>query len=265
MLRPEWMGLALLCLSWVTALLVALDALVDVRALRRLLAGWKTTLLEGTVASPELGALAIEQRVKHLDGATPRLGFFERGHGSALGGAVQLGGEPVTVTAAPDAEVWPAPGALEAAARCESPAAFDALAAQVKGQGALRTVRVALRQGQPVWLAGTRDGSAFVASLAAGFDPRAWVRSRLALNLGLVALDLAWCALGTGLALWPPVFGTVSVLGAMLLVGHFLGITPLAVAVREQSKTPAKAALLGEWVRPTPGAPAAAPDVGVRV
>lgn len=259
MLRPEWMGLALLGISWVTALMVALDAFIDVRALRRLLAGWKTTLLEGTVASPELGSLAIEQRVKHLDGATPALGFFERGHVSAIAGAVQLGGETVAVTAAPDAEVWPASDALAAAARCESAAAFDALAAQVKGQGALRTVRVALRQGQPVWLAGTRDGSTFVATLAAGFDPRAWVRARVALNFGLVALDLAWCALGTALALWPPVFGTVSMVGAAVLIGHFLGITPLAVLVREKSKTPAKAALLGEWTRPS-----TAPLVGAR-
>lgn len=257
MLQPEWMGLALLAISWVTALLVALDAFIDVRALRRLLAGWKTSLVEGTVASPELGALAIEQRVKPLDGATPALGFFERAHLSSVGGQAQLGGELVTVTAAPDVEVWPAPEALAAAARCDSPATFDALAAQVKGKGALRTVRAALRQGQPVWLAGRREGATFVAELASGFDPRTWVRARLALNFGLVAFDLAWCALGTALALWPPVFGSVSVLGAAVLLGHFLGITPLAVLVREKSKTPAKAALLGEWGRPSSDAPAA--------
>ena len=262
MLQPEWMGLALLGISWVTALMVALDALIDVRALRRLLAGWKTTLVSGTVSSPELGHLAIEQRVKHLDGAAPALGFFERAHASVLGGAVQLGGETLEVKAAAAVEVWPPAAALAEAARCESAAAFDALAAQVKGKGALRTVRVALRQGQPVWLAGAREGTTFVAELADGFDPRTWVRSRLALNAALVALDLAWCAAGTVLARWPPVFGTVSVLGALVLVGHFLGITPLAVLVREKSKTPAKAALLGEWARPVAVAPAAPPVRG---
>ncbi len=262
MLQPQWIGLALLALSWVTAAMVALDALIDVRALRRLLAGWKTSLVEGTVASPELGALAIEQRVKHLDGAPAALGFFERGHVSAIEGQAQLGDETLPVTAAPGAEVWPAPDALAAAARCASPEAFDALAAQVKGKGALRTVRVALRQGQPVWLAGRREGGAFVAELAAGVDPRAWVRGRLTLNAGLIALDLAWCALGSTLALWPPAFGTISIVGALVLVGHFLGVTPLAVLVRERSKTPAKAALLGEWVRPASGAPAGVPARG---
>jgi hypothetical protein len=250
-LKPEWMGLALLAVSWTTALMVALDALIDVRRIRALMASWRSSLVSGVVTSAELGALAIEQRVKHLDDGG--LGFFERGHVSAVAGTAQVGGEVLEVAGAPDVEVWPTPVALAEAARCASPAAFDALAAQVKGRGALRTVRVALEAGQPVWLAGARDGGRFVATLAAGFDPRDWARSRLALNFGLIALDLLWVALGTALALTAPVFGPWSIAGAVVLVGHFLGVTPLAVQVREKSKTPAKAALLGEWKRPSDG------------
>lgn len=250
-LKPEWMGLALLAVSWATALMVALDALIDVRRLRALLASWGTSLVSGKVASPELGALAIEQRVKHLDDGG--LGFFEKAHVSTVVGAAEVGGEALEVSGGADVEVWPTPEALAEAARCPSPAAFDALAAQVKGKGALRTVRVALKAGQPVWLAGARDGGRFVATLAAGFDPRAWVRSRLALNFGFIALELSWAALGTALALTAPVFGPWSIAGALVLVGHFLGATPLAIIVREQSKTPAKAPLLGEWKRPAAG------------
>jgi hypothetical protein len=59
--------------------------------------------------------------------------------------------------------------------------------------------------------------------------------------------------LGTVLALWPPVFGHVSTLGALVLVGHFLGMTPLAMAARERSRWPAVQFLRGEWKRDAVG------------
>ena len=58
------------------------------------------------------------------------------------------------------------------------------------------------------------------------------------------------------LALWPPVFGQVSTRGALVLLGHFLGMTPVAMAAREKSRTPAFAFIRGSWRRPSGDAPA---------
>lgn len=252
MLSFEVMGAALLGLSWLTAVLIALDALIDARAVRARLAAWKGALVTGTVACDELAAHEVEQRVRVFDGPVPTLGFFDRAHASRVtGGAVQVGGQVLEVTAAPGAEVWTHEASRAAAAACPGPDAFDALAAQARGAtGALRVVRTALVRGQPVWLAGQHDGRTLRASLAADFDPRVWARARLAMLAGLIALDAAWVTAGTVLALWPPVFGWVSQAGAALLVGHFLGLTPVAIALREKARPPAVAFLRGEWRRP---------------
>jgi hypothetical protein len=251
MLTPELMGSALLSLSWLTALLIALDALIDARALLARLRAWRTTLVAGTVEADELAVHEVEQRVRLFDGRVPTLGFFDRAHVSRLrGGAVRVGDEVLEVTAGPDAEVWTQEAARHAAAGCPDAAAFDALAAQAKGAaGALRTVHTRITRGATVWLAGTRDGQAFRATLASDVDPRRWARAKLWLLLGLVVLDVAWVALGTALALWPPVFGLVSKAGAVVLVGHFLGLTPIAMALREKVRPPATAFLRGEWQR----------------
>jgi hypothetical protein len=253
MLSRELMGSALLALSWLTAVLVALDALIDVRAVRARLAEWKRSLVEATVETDALGVHEVEQRVKVFDAPVPTLGFFDRAHTSRLqGGTVRLGDELVEVVAAPHAEVWTSDEARAAAAACSSPAQFDELAARAKATtGALRTVRTPLGRGAKVWLVGVREGASFKASLAADFDPRTWARTRLVRLFGVMALDVAWVSVGTALALWPPVFGLVSVAGAVVLIGHFLGLTPIAMAVREWVRPPATAFLRGEWRRGT--------------
>lgn len=252
------MGLALLGLAWVTALMVALDALIDARAMLRRLGEWKQGLLQGTVVAPELAVHEVEQRVKLLDGSEPALVFFDRAHVSTvLGGPVKVGAEQLAVAPAPSAEVWVAQATRASAASCPSPASFDALLTAAQGPGGgLRTVRTSLSAGAPVWLMGTRRGATLEASLVAGFDPRSWASGRLAASLGIVVLNFAWVGFGTALALWPPVFGQVSTLGALVLLGHFLGMTPVAMAAREKSRTPAFAFIRGSWRRPSGDAPA---------
>jgi hypothetical protein len=115
--------------------------------------------------------------------------------------------------------------------------------------GSLRTVTVELAGGSRVWVAGAREGSRVTATLVSSVDPHAEARWRLLLNVGLIVLNVAWVVVGSVLALWPPAFGTVSIVGACVLFGHLLGITPLAVKVRELSRTPAHRELLGEWRR----------------
>ena len=97
------------------------------------------------------------------------------------------------------------------------------------------------------------------AHLVSGFDPRTWAKGRLLAITGLIALDLSWVIVGTVIALWPPVFGVISIAGALVLLGHFLGMTALAMAAREKSRTPAFAFVRGTWRRSTSESTALAP------
>lgn len=251
MIQPEWMGLALLGIAWVTAFMIAIDALIDARAMRARLAQWKTALLEGTVVAGELAVHEVEQRVKQLDAAEPGLVFFDRSHVSrVLGGAVTVGAETLEVKGAAGAEVWFDEATRTASAACPSLSEYDRLDKLAQGAGGgLRTVKSSLRAGQKVWLVGARQGASFEASVVSNFDPRPWAKGRIAAIAGLIVVNFAWVAAGTVLALWPPVFGTVSVVGALVLIGHFLGMTPIAMAAREKSRTPAVAFIRGSWKR----------------
>lgn len=251
MLSPQVMGLAALGLAWITAVMIALDALIDARAMWKRLGEWKTTLLQGTVVANELAVHEVEQRVKQLDGDEPGLVFFDRKHVSTVtGGLVSIGTEQLEVTGARAPEVWIDSDTRAAAAGCSSQAAFDGMntSAQAAG-GGLRTVRTSIKSGAQVWISGAKQGSKVEATLVANFDPRGWAKSRLARIAGMITLNFAWVAGGTVVALWPPVFGVVSTLGAMVLIGHFLGMTALAMTFREKSRTPAVAFLRGTWRR----------------
>jgi hypothetical protein len=251
MLTRELMGSALLGIAWITAFMVALDALIDFRAMRALLAGWKTTLKSGTVKTDELASHEVEQRVKELDSDSPGLVFFDRKHTSLVkGGVVTVDGKDVTVVSAPSAEVWFDAETRAKNATCNTTAQFDALMQRAKGAGgSLRVVKSTLHAGQPVWIAGEQRGDEFVATLVSNFDPRQFARARAWASLGVVFASTAWAAVGTVLAFWPPVFGTVSIGGAIVLIAHFLGMTPLAMAAREKSRLPSVAYVRGQWRR----------------
>lgn len=262
MLSNELMGMALLALAWITAIMIALDALIDARAMLRRLGEWKRTLLQGTIVAPELAVHEVEQRVKQLDGDEPGLVFFDRKHVSTVtGGLVSVGSEQLEVTGAKGAEVWIDADTRAAAAACSSPAAYDGLSTSAQGAGgALRTVRTSLKSGAQVWVAGNRNGSKLEATVVANFDPRAWAKGRLVTIAGVIALNFVWVTAGTVVALWPPVFGVVSIAGALVLLGHFLGMTALAMTFREKSRSPAVAFVRGTWRRNTAEATELAPE-----
>lgn len=251
MLSRELMGVAALGLAWITAIMIALDAMIDARAMVKRLGEWKTSLLQGTVVADELAVHEVEQRVKQLDGAAPALIFFDRKHVSTVtGGLVRVGSEQLEVTGARDAEVWIDADTRAAAAGCSSQAAFDGLSARAQGAGGgLRTARTSLKSGAQVWLAGPKNGSKLEAKVTANFDPRRWAKRRLATIALVIALNFLWVAAGTVVALWPPVFGVVSIAGALVLIGHFLGMTAMAMTFREHSRTPAAAFIRGTWHR----------------
>lgn len=251
MLTREIMALALLGISWVTAFMVALDALIDFRAMRSLLNQWKTTLKTGVAKSDELATHEIEQRVKELDGEAKGLVFFDRKHTSTVkGGLVTLDGRDVTVQSGTGAEVWFDAATRAANASCKTTAQFDALVQRSLGAGGgTRIVKSSTRAGQNVWIAGKQEGEVFVATLVSAFDPRTFARSRAWASLGVVFASTLWCIAGTVLAFWPPVFGTVSIVGAVVLIAHFLGMTPLAMGAREKSRLPSVAYVRGLWRR----------------
>ncbi|MFT3711889.1 MAG: hypothetical protein QM817_29975 [Archangium sp.] len=251
MLTREMMGIALLGISWMTAFMVALDALIDFRAMRALLKSWKTTLRTATVKTEELASHEVEQRVKELDSESPGLVFFDRKHTSLIkGGVVSLDGKDVTVSSASSAEVWVDADTKAKNATCNTTAQFDALMQRAKGAGGgTRVVKSTVHAGQTVWLAGEQQGETFVASLISTFDPREFARARAWASLGVVFASTAWVIAGSVLAFWPPVFGMISIGGAVVLIAHFLGMTPLAMAAREKSRLPSVAFLRGSWRR----------------
>jgi hypothetical protein len=65
--------------------------------------------------------------------------------------------------------------------------------------------------------------------------------------IGFVILDVAVAALCTVLAVWPPAFGPVGMLGAAGALGWFLGVQPLGVSVHDLVRTPDCAFLRGSW------------------
>ncbi|MBX7099478.1 MAG: hypothetical protein K1X89_17315 [Myxococcaceae bacterium] len=243
------MGLAVLAVSWATALMVMLDLLIDFRALGARAKALRGRVLQATVGEKTLGFHEVEQRVRQFEVPKPAFALFDRAHRWSLtGGPVTAGTEPLEVVPAPGAEVWPELGAQQA-----QPVDPSLLKASAGPKGALRVVRTELSPGTTVFLAGTREGATLRTELASLVEPLSWLRSRRTLVLGLIALDLAWASAGTAVALWPPVFGLVSKLGAAVLLGHFLGITPLAVLVREKCRWPSLAFVQGE--KPLPAAP----------
>lgn len=251
MLTQEMMGLALLGISWMTGLMVVLDALIDARRFSAMLSTWKGSLTQATARTEELATHEVEQRVKQLDGDAPGLVFFDRKYTSLVkGGEVELDGQRLQLTGAPNAEVWFDEATRLAAASCTSTAQFDVMQRFAQNTGGhTRVVKSAVRAGETVWLSGRREGTQFVAELVSNVDPRPFARSRIAASWGVCLASTLWVAAGTVLAFWPPVFGLVSIGGAVVLLAHFLGMTPLAMAAREKSRVPAIGCVRGVWKR----------------
>jgi hypothetical protein len=84
--------------------------------------------------------------------------------------------------------------------------------------------------------------------LVSATDPRSFVTKRITLVVSFIVVELAVCAAATRVATWPPVFGSVSIGGAIACIAFFLGVTPIGVAVREACRPPSQARLRGTWV-----------------
>lgn len=251
MLTLEIMGLLGLAILWVNTLLVVGAALTPLaELLSRLRRGFRRGEIEEGADDGVLAAHVVEQvgRQASDDAARQAILFHDRAYRSELaGGVVALDGERLSLDAGAPVEVWFSQE--EKRERAESAASdFDeAYRASKKAKGFVRDIACALREGQPVWLA---QGSDRAPLLLASFDPRGFLRARIAIVIGFQLAMLAISALLTWLCLHPPVFGTVSTVGGALALVHFLLVMqPLGVTVRELALLPHQAIVRGTWVK----------------
>ena len=268
--RELMAGLAL-AVFWIHTLLIALAAVKDLRELAAMRRGLRE------LDSPREGLGLIRARI--VEGAGPeatlarnvvaqvgrgkgdgKVHFSDADHRSELhGGLVELAsGERLRLDAGP-AMVWPD---LDERSRLAAPSSPDHIAEVVpqarRGKGWKREVEVALGPGSEVWIGGRfsqaeagwrvePDAALGDRVLVAGIEPRAWLRGRNLLIAAFVFGTLSLAGVCTALALWPPVFGLLSMLGAAAALGFFLGVQPLGVTLNEQVRTPDRAYLRGTW------------------
>lgn len=254
MLRNELMAALALAVFWVHVLLIAGSAALDLRALlrlrRRLRRGvglWAGTVRRGDGPDGVFARNVVAQIGRGRgDG---RIHFSDAAHRSEVfGGQLELDEQRIEC-AAVEAPVWPDLERRQAAAR----AASDEDIARVQGQarrakGWEREVVGTLAVGDRVWIAGQlQDGRITDVFLVSANDPRRWLAGRCWLIVGFILGDLGVAAGCTVAALWAPMFGVVSMLGAAAALAFFLGVQPLGVALDEAVRTPDRAYLRGRW------------------
>jgi hypothetical protein len=263
MLSRDVMGVLCLAILWVNTLLIAGAAAQRVAALLRRRAEIGRPV-RGRVVEAAGGAIAVHRvdQVGRAAADDASILFHDRGYaGEATGGTIALdGGGEARVPARSEAEVWLRPDEVARAAACPSAEAFDrALEPARKARGFSRTIAASIGEGATVWVAGVvrGEGDARVIEpppgrplLLATLDPRALLARKAALAAAFAAGEILLAAACTAVALWPPVFGTVSTVGGALCLGFFLLVQPAGVAVRDAVLVPARAIVRGRWVRP---------------
>lgn len=208
---------------WVNTLLIAGAGWSECAGLRRRYAYMSrgTGARRGVVTAAEGadGALALctVVQVGRSNGRGPIL-FHDRGRGSrVLGGVVALAdGEQRALAEGAAVEVWVS--GLPRAAACHDAGSFAAaLPAATRAAGWERRLELPLRVGDTIWLAGQVDGELVIADA----DPRGWLARVTWLTVALVLGLLVVAGACTVACLWPPVFGTVSKLGALAALVAF--------------------------------------------
>lgn len=259
MLTNELMGLLGLGILWVNTLLVAGAALARARELAAFARSLRGRGLREATLIAGRAVLAIDQVGRYGAGRQRHVLWHDRAHRSVIEGCeVEANGERVTLPAAPHALVWLEERAANEAAACTSDRAFDdVFAGARKARGHARTVEVSVPRGARVWIAG--EGSSASPLLVASIDPIAWCRGRAsALALAFVPAIIALAAGITWVALYPPVFGHVSMVGGGLALLFFLLVLPAGTAMRDWARDPHERYVRGRWVEPATREAAAA-------
>lgn len=261
-LSLEIMGFFALGVLWVNTLLIAADALKQHAELGRWRARIEAARAGGRLVRARItagdgpdGAFAthtIDQVGRAMTVSGPqRILFTDRAARGVLhGGRIELGGREVIVAAASAPLVW----CLAEGARGDRAAFDEAWPRASTFKGFARFVERRVGKGEEVWLwlEESREPEGSVrARLVSLEDPALVVAASRAPLRRLVLTALTGVVVVTTLALWPPVFGVVSTLGAAAGIGFFLTIQPLGVAAREKGALPDRRRVGGLWERPT--------------
>jgi hypothetical protein len=203
-----------------------------------------------TAAAGPDGALAVWRvvQVGRSNGAGPILFHDRSQHAEVFGGTVALAdGSSVELAPGTAAEPWIGGAARQRAAACPDPAAFAAASpAATRAAGWERRLELPLRVGETIWLAGQVDAGLVLADA----DPRAW-RTRVKLRTVALVLGLLVVAGACTIAcLWPPVFGTVSKLGAAAALVAFNLFQLFGKLHHDAIQPPPATVIAGAWRRP---------------
>ena len=250
-------GFALLAF-WLNTLLIAGAGLIECRDLRRRYAGRlapgslrRVTVVAGQGPGERVASVASwrAQQVGRSNGRGPIL-FHDRARVSTVhGGALQgEDGARVELAAGAPGEVWISQGRKRGAAGCGGAAEFsDALPGATRAAGWAREVELALGVGDTIWLGGQVGDTPIVLADA---DPRAW-RARITGLTAVLVLGLVLVAAGcTLLCLWPPVFGTLSKVGAFAAVVAFTLFQLVGKLHHDAIQPPPERTLDGAWAPP---------------
>jgi hypothetical protein len=258
-LSNELMAAFALAVFWVHVLLIAAAAALDLRELLRLRAGmrrgqdrglWVGTVRRGDGADGLFARNVVAQIGRGKgDG---RIHFSDSAHTSEVfGGLVELDAKQAGLVevAAIEAPVWPDLERRATAARASSDVDLAKVEAQARrAKGFEREIVGALAVGDRVWIAGRlHEGRIDEVLVVSAIDPRRWLAGRCWLIVAFIVADLGVAAGCTLAAVWPPMFGLVSMLGAGAALGFFLGAQPIGVTVKEAVRTPDRAYLRGSW------------------
>lgn len=263
MLSYEIMGLLALGVLWINTLLLAGAALTPLgELLGRLRRMRRDGLIDATVVAGAEGGVFARYEVEQTghkaadDEDRPAIAFHDRAYRSfVFGGRVEVEGDELEV-AVDDGEVWISATDKAEASACPGAEAFEAAYASArKAKGWRRLVQRDVAVGAPVLLHLRRDGQRLVApedgpAMVATFDPRPWCRAKAALVVGFQLLVIALASGITYLALYPPLFGTVSTIGGVAGLVYFITVQAVGVSLRETALLPPVAPLRGSWLRP---------------
>jgi len=274
-LSSELMGILALGVLWVNTLLIVAAAGQRLSLVRQRLRRYAelapgargTGLIHVTLTDAERDDGIVAERslsqigrygTKHED----RILFNDTSYASSCGGgAARWGEHRLRIVEDGDCEVWPSEGAVRSAAACRDGAQFDAAHAESRRvKGFVRVVSNPVVVGDEVWLYGSvasehgelrihaPEGTAL---LFASEDPRRWCRQRVRILLAGQVGMLLGAAACTALVFTPPVFGTVSTVGAALALAFFILVQPFGKVLHEYSRPPHEQILRGEWQRPS--------------
>ena len=241
------LGAFALGVLWLNTTLIAAAALKQRASLARHADRWKRDLRRGKVsrgggAEGVFASRVVRQTGRALTLSGPDRIVFSDGASEirCAGGELEIEGRgTLSVAQGAKVELWLAD------APAGTRGAFDAAFKRASTNKGFDTqVELALGEGTQVWVAGS-DEALMVATL----DPLAFIAAkRRSLLLFALAAPFA-CAAVSAVALWPPLFGTISSIGGALCLAFFLAIQPLGTAVRDAARLPPSRPVGGLWQR----------------